>query len=246
METRTLPVTAVEPALDRLFRLSPQVYAEMVSHGLLPEGGKVAFVDGLLVDTETEQLYPLELDVYRAMVEQGLLTSEDKIELLDGFLVEKMTKGNPHENVTFMVRDALQALNVRGWHVRTESGIILMTGPKGRASVPEPDVSFARGTPRDYLTRGKPTLEDLAFIAEVADSSVRKDRARLPRYAWVKIPIVWIVNLVDLCVEVYANPSGPADPARYGLVEVYRAEDEVPVVIDGRLVGCIAVKEILP
>jgi hypothetical protein len=48
METRTLSETAVEPSevpLGRLFRVSPDVYQGMLEHGLLPEGGQVAFVD---------------------------------------------------------------------------------------------------------------------------------------------------------------------------------------------------------
>ena len=78
------------------------------------------------------------------------------------------------------------------------------------------------------------------------DSSVREDRDGLARYAWAKIRIVWIVNLVDQTVEVYSDPSGPADPANYKTTKVYGSDDRVPVVIDGREVGQVAVKEILP
>jgi hypothetical protein len=230
---------------DRLFRVGPEVYQGMVEHGLLPVDRKVVLVGGFLVEEETEQLHPLTLEVYYGMVEHGLLTADDKIELLDGLMVEKMTKGDPHETATLLVRDALQALALPGWHVRTEAAIALPAGPTGRPSVPEPDVSFARGGIRDYRAR-KPSPADLALIAEVADSTLRKDRARLVRYAWSKIPIVWLVNLPDGCVEVYTEPTGPAGPAKYNAMTVYGSGDRIPGMIDGREVGEVAVKDILP
>jgi Uma2 family endonuclease len=179
------------------------------------------------------------------MVEHGLLTKYDKIELLDGLMVEKMTKGGPHVMSTYYVGEALRALQLAGFHVKTEAPIALPTGPRGRASVPEPDVSVVRGTARDY-PKDEPGPQDVPLVAEVADSSVREDREGLARYAWSKITVAWIVNLVDRCVEVYSEPTGPADPAKYDTVKVYGPDDRIPVVIDGRLVGQVAVKELLP
>ena len=111
METRTLSTTASESPdvpIDRLFRISPEVYQGMIAHGLLPERGQVAFVDGLLVDEPTERVHPISLEVYRAMVAYGLLSKYDKIELLDGLMVEKMTKGGPHVMSTYYVGEAFE------------------------------------------------------------------------------------------------------------------------------------------
>ena len=97
METRTLATTAMESSevpIDRLLRVSGDVYQGMLEHGLLAEGGTVVLVDGLLVDEGTEQLHPISLEVYRAMVAHGLLTSDDKIELLDGLMQHPST--GPH------------------------------------------------------------------------------------------------------------------------------------------------------
>jgi Putative restriction endonuclease len=65
---------------------------------------------------------------------------------------------------------------------------------------------------------------------------------KMPRYASGNIPVYWIVNLVDLQVEVYTNPAG----ATYTDRTVFTRGQEIPVVIDGRPVGRIAVSEILP
>ena len=242
-----LPST-IEPTtvpLDRLFRIRPEVYQGMVDHGLLPSDRGVALVDGLLVDEETEQLHTLSLEVYDRMVEHGLLTKVDKIELLDGLMVEKMTKGDRHVASTYFVSEVLRELRLNGFHVKTEAPIALPSGPTGLPSVPEPDVSLVRGSGRDYLGR-KPGPADLALVVEVADSSVGDDREGLVRYAWSGIAAAWLINLIDRCIEVYEQPTGPATPAQYNVTTIHGPDDEVPVRIDGREVGRIAVKDILP
>ena len=54
------------------------------------------------------------------------------------------------------------------------------------------------------------------------------------------------MNLIDETVEVYTRPTGPADPAKYEDVKVYQKGDHVPVVVDGREVGRVAVADLLP
>ena len=62
-------------------------------------------------------------------------------------------------------------------------------------------------------------------------------------YGRAGIPVYWIVNLRDSQVEVYTDP----DPAGgYRSRVDYRPGDDVPVVIDGQVVGRIAVTDLLP
>ena len=103
----------------------------------------------------------------------------------------------------------------------------------------------SEATIRDYADR-HPGPADLALVVEVADSSLREDRKGLARYAWAGIPVAWIVNLNDETVEVYTRPTGPADPAKYEEIKVYQKDDHVPVVVDGREVGRVAVADLLP
>ena len=123
------------------------------------------------------RLYPISLDVYHGMVKHGLLTKRDRIVLLDGLLVTKMTKGERHIAATYLLFDALRALNVPGWYVRKEDPIALPGGPSGRDSEPEPDLALVRGGIRDYVGRHCPGPSDVALVVEVADSSLRDDHA---------------------------------------------------------------------
>jgi hypothetical protein len=241
-------------AAERLYRVSPALYRGLVEHGLI-DPRAVALADGLLVveparsnGTEADphdRLYRMPLAVYDEVARIGLLGPSDKTELLDGLLVRKMTKGDPHIAATHLTWDALAAVVPRGCYVRKEDPVALPTGPSGYASMPEPDLSVVQGTVRDYLTH-KPGPGDTVLIVEVAESSLREDRAKLIRYAWQGIPVAWIVNLNDRVVEVYTNPTGPATPARYQDVATHGPGDRVPVVIDGRAVGQVAVADLLP
>ena len=241
----------VDPLADRLYRVSPALYRGLVDHRLI-DPRTVALADGLLVvapiqgnGTEADRLdrlYRMPLAVYDEVARIGLLGPGDKTELLDGLLVMKMTKGDPHTATTFLIVDALRGSLPDGWHVKNEAPIRLADGPSGHASEPEPDVTLIRGTIRDYVRR-KPGPEDLALVVEVAESSLHEDRAKLARYAWQRVPVAWLVNLAARVVEVY---TGPAAPARYQEVTTHGVGDTVPVVIDGREVGQVAVADLLP
>jgi len=60
------------------------------------------------------------------------------------------------------------------------------------------------------------------------------------------IATYWIVNLVDHQVEVFTQPTGEEDEPDYAKCEVYAASDSLPVALDGKQVGEIAVAELLP
>ena len=88
--------------------------------------------------------------------------------------------------------------------------------------------------------------KDVAFLVEVADTTLRKDRKALRRFAWARIPAVWIVNLSARTVEVYSGPTGPRRDSRYAALRTFAETEEIPVILDGREVGRIAVAAILP
>jgi Putative restriction endonuclease len=56
------------------------------------------------------------------------------------------------------------------------------------------------------------------------------------------IAIYWIVNLVDRQIEVYTSPTSDG----YRVMQVYKPGEQVPVVLDGTVVGMIAVSDMLP
>jgi Uma2 family endonuclease len=70
---------------------------------------------------------------------------------------------------------------------------------------------------------------------------VRDQNEKLPAYARGGIPVYWIVNLVDRQVEVYSDPG----PDGYRSIQVFTPGQLVPVMLDGRLIGHVAVDDIL-
>jgi len=190
------------------------------------------------------RLYRMPLAVYRRAAEAGVLTGGDRVVLLDGLLVSKMTKGARHEAAKLLTLEALRGLGLRGWHARSESPLGLPGGAGGGYdSEPEPDVTLVRGGVRDYADH-HPGPGDVALVVEVADSSLREDRAGLARYARASVPYVWLVNLADGVVEVYGGPSGPSGV--YNEHRAYRPGEPIPVVVGGREVGAVDAGGLLP
>jgi Uma2 family endonuclease len=175
------------------------------------------------------------------MIDAGIFRDEDHVELLGGLLVNKMVKKPPHSLAVGSLAAELRSKLPGGWFVTEEKPIQL-----GKWSQPEPDVAVIRGRIQDYGER-YPTPADVAIIAEVADSSYPKDRGKKwPKYAAARIPIFWIVNLPQRQVEVYSSPTGRGRSASYRDVQVYGPDDEVPVIIEGRELGRIKVRDVLP
>ncbi len=185
-------------------------------------------------------IYRLTVEQYLAMAEAGILTEEDRIELLEGWLVEKMTKHPPHAATTRRLWRLLERAAPAGWLVLSQDPI--RTGD----SAPEPDVAVARGEEATFQQR-HPLSSEVALVVEVADSSLQLDRGMKKRlYARAGIPEYWIVNLGERQVEVYTEPTGPAEEPDYRQRRDYGPADTIPVMLDGAEVGARAVRELLP
>jgi len=187
-----------------------------------------------------EDLYRLSVEQYHQMIAAGILTPEDRVELLEGLLVRQMTKGPPHTLSTQLLRDALPQVLPVSWFVNDQEPIAAVV------SEPEPDAAVVRGDRRQYADR-RSEAPDVALVVEVADTSLARDRGTKKRsYARSNIPVFWIVNLVDRRIEVYTEPTGPAEQPDYRQYQEFDPDDTLPVVIDGREVGRLAVKDVLP
>jgi hypothetical protein len=173
------------------------------------------------------------------MIDAGKLTDDDALELLEGWLVPKMPKNPPHRVSTRLTHSALGRL-LPEWYLESQEPMTTSD------SEPEPDVYVARGKVRDYSAR-HPGPQDMRLIVEIADTTLARDRGIKKRlYARAAIPVYWIVNLPDRCVEVFTVPSGPAETPDYEQRQVYGENDRVPVVLDGKELGQLEVKAILP
>jgi Uma2 family endonuclease len=148
----------------------------------------------------------------------------------------------PHQTSTRKTRAALSRLVPRGWFVDQNAPISLPLSD----SEPEPDVVVIRGELQDFAER-HPGPGDTALAIEVAHSSLTEDRGFQKRlYAVEGIPAYWIVNLVDLQIEVYTEPSGPSEAPDYQTRRDYKPGDSVPFVIEAPQRGLIPVDSLLP
>ena len=96
-------------------------------------------------------------------------------------------------------------------------------------SEPEPDVIVVRGSNDDYVDR-HPGPGDVVLVVEVSDTSLRSDQGfKKMIYAKSSLPVYWIVNLIDRRVEVYTDPTGPAEQPDYRHHDDFSGAESVPL-----------------
>jgi Uma2 family endonuclease len=184
-------------------------------------------------------LYRMSLEQYESLIATGFFTKHDDVHLINGYVVNRMAESPLHGTVCEAIRMAMGAilLAVTGWHTRSEKGVRIPS----QVSIPRPDLAVVRGEWREYLTR-YPDAADVAMVAEVSISSLDEDRAKADIYAAGGIPVYWIVDVDDGQVEVYSDPG----PSGYQSHEVLAPGHVLSVVIDGVVIGEIAVADLLP
>ncbi len=184
--------------------------------------------------------YRFSLDQYHRMAELGILEENNQVEFLEGILMNKMTKNRAHSLATRRLRILLEGIIPAGFYVDSQEPTSTVD------SEPEPDAMVIRGRPEDYQLH-QPEAAQVPLIAEVADSSLQHDRGWKKRiYARAGIPVYWIVNLVQRQIEVYTQPSGETENPDYVQCQVFSISQDLPVVLDGKEVGRISVKDVLP
>jgi Uma2 family endonuclease len=187
--------------------------------------------------------YRVTVELYQRMIATGLFREKEPIYLWRGELVEKMTKGRRHNLASTELNAALVRIVPQGWLVRPEQPVTLPSD-----GMPEPDFTIVRGRSRDFMDRDV-TAKDVALVAEVSDSSLAVDSgAMVEDYAREEIPIYWVVNIPGRTIDVYTRPTGARElgPPYYAERHSYNSDEDVPVTLDGREVGRIAVKDVLP
>lgn len=149
-------------------------------------------------------------DAYDRMVAHGVFSPGERVELIDGEVVNMTPQGSAHITALLLVHQRLQQVYGAGFHVRPQAPLVA-----DPLSEPEPDVSVVRGTVRDYAGC-HPCAHETVLVVEVSDSSLEYDRGtKGSLYARAGIPEFWIVNLINLQLEVYRKPQ-PERAARFG------------------------------
>jgi Uma2 family endonuclease len=183
-------------------------------------------------------VYRFTVEEYHRMIDAGVFLNP--VELLEGWIVPKMSKNPPHVRALQKTSRRVEQALPSGWHIRRQDPITTLE------SEPEPDVAVVRGAEEDY-NAGHPSPADVALLVEVAESSLWQDRGTKARiFARAGIPYYWIVNLVDNQVEVYSDPTGPTDAPTYRQKQIFGPTDSVPLIIDGKEIAQIPVRDMLP
>lgn len=149
---------------------------------------------------QTEHRFSVE--DYHRMAESGVLKPGARVELLDGKIIDMSPIGPYHGGLVNRLIRIFTQLSKGRWLVSAQNPLRL-----DDHSEPEPDLLLLRPAPDEY-TRRHPQPEDVFLLIEVSEATLHYDRnEKLPAYARAGIAEVWIVNLVDLAVEVYREPS---------------------------------------
>ena len=142
---------------------------------------------------------------YYRMAEAAILTEEDRVELIAGQIVAMSPIGSQHAACVDRLNGLLHRPPRPAFIVRVQSPIAL-----DAYSEPEPDLVLLR--PRaDFYATAHPAAGDVLLAVEVADTSASYDRTvKVPLYAQAGIPEVWLIDLQERRLEVYAHPQGHA------------------------------------
>ena len=160
---------------------------------------------------EPELFRPLKRAEYDRLVELGLFQGE-RIELLRGVLVKMLPQRPPHASTVQKLNGLLAARLQERFGLRIRCPLALSDD-----SEPEPDVAIV--SPGDYDTEHPRTA---LLVIEVADSSQPIDRGiKLTIYAEADVPEYWIVDLVQMTVDVHTQPKR----GRYTNLRTFRDGD---------------------
>ncbi len=180
------------------------------------------------------------VEQYHAMIQAGAFAKNESVELLEGRLVPKMPKNPPHTISTRRTLRLISEILPPQWEADSQEPITTDD------SEPEPDVSVVRAGARDHLGR-HPIPTEIGKVVEVSDTTLVRDRGvKKVVYARAAIAIYWIINLVDRCIEVYTDPTGPMEKPDYRTCRIYVENETIPVTLDGVELGTLEARQLLP
>ncbi len=190
-------------------------------------------------DEEPRPFHWTKEDYYRAS-DAGLFL-ERREQLIDGEILEFDPTTNFHSLGVALTQEALKQAFGEDFWVRNHGPL-----DPPSDSVPEPDLAVVTGGRRSHVGLFTPTTALL--IVEVSDTTLQFDRnTKSCLYAASGIADYWILNLVDMRLEVYRDPI-PEPNARFGWIYASRVDLQPgatvsPLALPG---ASIAVADLLP
>ncbi len=140
---------------------------------------------------------------YHRMIDTGILAEDDRVELIEGEILQMPPVGSGHAG----------RVNILNRHLSLKLGeraIVAVQNPIQANDLSEPEPDLAILQPReDFYIQGNPRPEDIFWLIEVSDSSLKLDHElKLPLHARNGVSEVWVVNVPGAVVEVYRSPEG--------------------------------------
>ncbi len=170
---------------------------------------------------------------FDSMVKAGVFARDDRVELVEGLIITMSPIGPTHAAVVNRLARLLIEQAGTQAVVTIQSPISLDIYNR-----PQPDVAVC-DYQADTYALAHPQAHQVGLVIEVADSSLTLDLStKVALYASAGIPVYWVVNLPERCVEVFTQPA-PGGYAQHN-----RAWPTEAVVVP-RLGVSLAVRDIL-
>lgn len=143
----------------------------------------------------------LTVDDYYKMAEFGIIKPNERVELINGEIIKMNPVNSRHAGHVKKLNELLIILLSKFVTIGIQDPIRLH-----QLSEPEPDISILKKSSDNYISH-HPNADDVIFLIEVFDSTLRYDRnKKATLYATANIPEYWILNLIDDQLEVFQNP----------------------------------------
>ncbi len=139
------------------------------------------------------------VEAYHKAYEAGALP--ERVELLEGEVYAVSPMGKKHRLYVMHLDRVFQ-------EAFGDEAVVMVQCPLALSadSEPIPDLALLRPSLEAYRERD-PGPEDVLLLVEIADTTLVQDRTlKLPLYQKAGIPEIWLVNLVEEVLEVYAFP----------------------------------------
>jgi Uma2 family endonuclease len=133
---------------------------------------------------------------YQRLGQVGILMPEDRVELLEGWIVEKMNHGPLHGYMVRLLDHWLHESLPSDFLVQCQLPITT------ERSQLEPDLAVIRGIHEDFRTR-HPFGHECRLVIEVADSSTKRDEAKVDIYRSGGVQEYWIFDIPGKSLHRY-------------------------------------------
>ncbi|MFN6572592.1 hypothetical protein A6770_03635 [Nostoc minutum NIES-26] len=163
------------------------------------------------------------IEDYHRMIEAGILCDR-QVELLNGEIVELTPEGPSHTFYGEELADYLRSCLTGQALIREARPITLAD------SEPEPDIAIVKPPRENYRDR-HPDPEDIFWVIEVSESSLKKDlELKKQIYATANIQEYWLINLKSKQLIVFRSPTGTDYLSRQDISQGYIAPLTFPTV----------------